>query len=91
MALRGTNADDKYRNIVDMLMLRVRGALAKTIKELESNEVDIDTSEIAENVAEAAVELIQEKIDPKNGLILIDKSSLQQLVDTIVEAVSTKS
>ena len=75
-ALRGTNADDKYRNIVDMLMLRVRGALAKTIKELESNEVDIDTSEIAENVAEAAVDLIQEKIDPKNGLILIDKSSL---------------
>ena len=75
-ALRGTNADDKYRNIVDMLMLRVRGALAETIKELESNEVDIDTSEIAENVAEAAVELIQEKIDPKNGLILIDKSSL---------------
>jgi len=58
-SLRGTNADDKYRNIVDMLMLRVRGALAKTIKELESNEVDIDTSEIAENVAEAAVELIQ--------------------------------
>ena len=57
-------------------MLRVRGALAKTIKELESNEVDIDTSEIAENVAEAAVDLIQEKIDPKNGLILIDKSSL---------------
>ena len=54
-ALRGTNADDKYRNIVDMLMLRVRGALAETIKELESNEVDIDTSEIAENVSEAAV------------------------------------
>ena len=75
-ALRGTNADDKYRNIVDMLMLRVRGALAETIKELESNEVDIDASEIAENVAEAAVELIQEKIDPKNGLILIDKSNL---------------
>ena len=75
-ALRGTNADDKYRNIVDMLMLRVRGALAETIKELESNEVDIDTSEIAENVSEAAIELIQEKIDPKNGLILIDKSNL---------------
>lgn len=74
--LRGTNADDKYRNIVDMLMLRVRGALAETIKELESNEVDIDTSEIAENVSEAAIELIQEKIDPKNGLILIDKSNL---------------
>ena len=74
--LRGTNADDKYRNIVDMLMLRVRGALAETIKELESNKVDIDTSEIAENVSEAAIELIQEKIDPKNGLILIDKSNL---------------
>ena len=74
--LRGTNADDKYRNIVDMLMLRVRGALAETIKELESNEVDIDTSETAENVSEAAIELIQEKIDPKNGLILIDKSNL---------------
>ena len=74
--LRGTNADDKYRNIVDMLMLRVRGALAETIKELESNEVDIDASEIAENVSEAAIELIQEKIDPKNGLILIDKSNL---------------
>lgn len=90
-ALRGIAADDKYRNIVDMLMLRVRGALAETIKELESNEVDIDTSEIAENVSEAAIELIQEKIDPKNGLILIDKSNLQQLVDTIVEAISTKS
>ena len=59
-----------------MLMLRVRGALAETIKELESNKVDIDTSEIAENVSEAAIELIQEKIDPKNGLILIDKSNL---------------
>ena len=58
-ALRGTNADDKYRNIVDMLMLRVRGALAETIKELENNEVDIDTSEIAESVSEAAIELIQ--------------------------------
>lgn len=59
-----------------MLMLRVRGALAETIKELESNEIDIDTSEIAESVSEAAIELIQEKIDPKNGLILIDKSNL---------------
>jgi len=37
-ALRGTNADDKYRNIVDMLMLRIRGALAKTIEQIEENQ-----------------------------------------------------
>lgn len=84
LALRGTSADDKYRNIVDMLMLRVRGALAATIKELEDNATELDQAALVDSITKAASDLIKEKIDPKNGLLLVDKSNLQELVDTIV-------
>lgn len=87
--LRGTNTDDKYRNIVDMLMLRIRGALAETIEQLEDDTSSVDTSEIAQDVADATVELIESKINPENGLILVDPDALQQLANDIVDAINT--
>ena len=59
--LRGTKADDKYRNIVNMLMLRVRGALAKTIEEISENSASVDYSQMTQDIVDSTKNSVNEK------------------------------
>ena len=90
VALRGNNTDDKYRNIVDMLMLRVRGALSNAVDEIQSGQQTIDNDALVKSISSTVIECIESKIDPKDGLLVIDQSNLQSLIDAIVSAISTQ-
>lgn len=73
-----------------MLMLRVRGALATAVEQLEdgASSQDVDMSKVVQSVSSSVTKMLESKIDPDKGLMLVTKDSLKLLADSIVSAIS---
>ena len=82
--LRGTKADDKYRNIVNMLMLRVRGALAKTIEEISENSASVDYSQMTQDIVDSTTKFLEDHYAAAKEE---NQQKLDELCSTIVAAI----
>lgn len=61
--LRGNAADDRYRSIVDLIMMRVRGALAFAVDQIKAATSDFDQDTIISDVKDGVVKFLEEKYD----------------------------
>lgn len=76
--LRADCTDDKYKNIVNLIMLRVRGALQKTIEDVEEALPEIDIDKIVENISRN----VKSKIDV---YLESQKLDLNQFAENLVQ------
>lgn len=92
--LRADCSDDKYRNIVDLIMLRVRGVLETTIDSIEEMLPDIDNDKIIENVSQTIKKQIAENLKAQHSDLskfsdvlvqTLEKSFQQKLDDAFAE------
>lgn len=87
--LRSNNTDDKYRNIVDMLMMRVRGALMLVTQHIDSSLEQlqqIDQSEFIENTSTNIINAINSKLE-SNELYILNTELLNNLVNLIIQSI----
>lgn len=89
--VRADSTDDKYRNIVDMLMLRIRGALAATIEEIEENNSTVDTDALVEEIVKNVTSFIDTRFSPDDGLVIVNKSNVPDLLKAITNAIESNT
>lgn len=63
-----------------MLMLRIRGALAATIEEIEENNSAIDTDVLVAEIVENVTSFIDTRFSPDDGLVIVNKSNVPDLL-----------
>ena len=90
--LYGSNKDKKYIKIVDMMMMRMRGALSELNEKIqevqEENAKSLDTDELVSKLSKSLTEFIEEN-DKKHDEDPSKK--LQELYDVVNELVENEN